>query len=504
MVKKRNLNILKRLKKKIKGDVVKMGLITKTVIMKWTSSNTQWYKAKGYDYNGYFEEFEVKAEDLTHGSKVSVEVKCDCEDCKSPYIKTMIWQNYNKYKQKDGKYICNNCIKRSFETKENQRRANLKRSISFEQWCYDNLDIDYANEILSRWDYEKNISNNGNIINPNSITFRSEGINGKGYWFKCLKHNNHVSEQKGITDFINKINKQKNSTILECKQCSSFGQYLLNTYGENGIKNYWSYKNVVNPFEISYGNHQKVWIKCQEKDYHEDYDVKCKDFSTKESRCPYCNSTKVHPLDSLGKLLEDSDLSYLWSENNDSKSPYEYSLGARVEKVWWKCECGKHEDYKRNILNSKTNDFKCPECVRERKESFLQEKVRIYLNELGYELLHEHNCSIVPINPKTKRHLPYDNEVIDMKLICEVMGKQHYEICTWHESLANKNNTTPENELHIQQVRDRYKRIFAKKQGYFYVDIPYWTEKNKSYKKLIDNKIKEIINNNVIMESDCI
>ena len=58
---------------------------------------------------------------------------------------------------------------------------------------------------------------------------------------------------------------------------------------------------------------------------------------------------------------------------------------------------------------------------------------------------------------------------------------------------AKKNNTTPDYELHYQKLKDRYKRIFAKSQGYFYVEIPYWADdKDETWKKLIDDKILNV------------
>jgi hypothetical protein len=134
--------------------------------------------------------------------------------------------------------------------------------------------------------------------------------------------------------------------------------------------------------------------------------------------------------------------------------------------------------------------------VRERNESFLQEKVRLYIESLEYLILHEHKCTIVPINPKTKLKLPFDNEIKELKLIIEVMGKQHYENGFYKK--FKRKNTTPEYELHKRKLYDRYKRIFAKSQGYFYLEIPYWTDdKDKTWKKLIDEKIKDI---NLIQE----
>ena len=50
-----------------------------------------------------------------------------------------------------------------------------------------------------------------------------------------------------------------------------------------------------------------------------------------------------------------------------------------------------------------------------------------------------------------------------------------------------------EEEFHKRKLYDRYKRIFAKSQGYYYLEIPYWTDdKNETWKKLINDKINEI------------
>ena len=134
-------------------------------------------------------------------------------------------------------------------------------------------------------------------------------------------------------------------------------------------------------------------------------------------------------------------------------------------------------------------EFRCPKCSEERDESIVEEKTKAYLEELGYEVKTEHNCTIRPINPKTRCPLPFDNEIIlenGKHLIIEVHGIQHYKI----DGYYNKTKK----ELHYLQVKDRYKRIKCIQAGYEYLELPYWTfYKNNRYKKLIDNKIKEIL-----------
>ena len=59
--------------------------------------------------------------------------------------------------------------------------------------------------------------------------------------------------------------------------------------------------------------------------------------------------------------------------------------------------------------------------------SSYERTVKDYLNNsLHLETLHENECNLKPINPKTGYLLRYDNEVVDYKLIIEVHGIQHY------------------------------------------------------------------------------
>ena len=126
----------------------------------------------------------------------------------------------------------------------------------------------------------------------------------------------------------------------------------------------------------------------------------------------------------------------------------------------------------------------------------MQTKVNKYLKSLNYTYYNEYDCSLLGTNPKTGRRLPYDTEVVlynGRRLIIEVMGGQHYDVCSWHKLIADKKGTTPEDELAYIQYKDELKRNYAIEQGYDYLAIPYWTEKDHSYKSLIDTKIHEIL-----------
>lgn len=350
-----------------------------------------------------------------------------------------------------------------------------KKCNSFGVWCENNN----RQDILDRWDYEMN------IISP----YETSRCCDKKVYLKCDRN---LHESKSTTLFsITKGNH------IKCSKCNSIAQYIIDTYGIDALEKYWDYeKNTISPWKINRGSSKDIWIKCQKVNYHESYKTFANTFTKGINFCPYCVNQKVHKLDSLGILYP--QVIQLWS-NKNKKSPYEYSP-SNNQKVWWKCPKGKHDDYLRSIYNSKICNFKCPECTQERNESFLQEKVRLYITEkYGYKLNHEYKCTLIPINPKTNYPLPFDNEIINLKLIIEVNGIQHYEIFGWDKLYIKKDIFfIPEQQLHKRKLYDRYKKFIAFHNRYYYLEIPYWTEKDESYKQLIDDKIKEIIKSEVI------
>jgi hypothetical protein len=463
-------------------------LVSETVEVKLCSSNIKYFEELGYDIVrnidkkgrktvSYSSKINVNIKDLKDGSGIKVLVKCDCENCKNPQPKLMAWNVYLKCLHKN-KYYCNSCAHILYGSK-NTQKTRLANGESFEQWCIKND----RQDVLDRWDYELN------DCKPSEITYGT----GKKYYFKC-PCGLHESELKEIS----KITTYKGSSI--CLKCNSIAQYLLNSYGKNALELYWDYeKNIgINPWKLARGsNNKRIWIKCNEKYYHESYETTPNAVST-GSECPYCSirNGKVHYRDSLGYLFPKA--LELWSSKN-KKSSYKYKPWSMFE-IWWKCPGGKHEDYKRSINSSNRLDFHCPKCTLERNESYLQEKVRLYLENLNdgkYTILHENKCTIVPKSPKiknTNNTLPFDNEVKELKLIIEVMGIQHYSITGFHKHHAKRNKTTPEYELYKRKLYDRYKRIYAKSKGYEYLEIPFdLDDKQEIWKKLIDDKINQIL-----------
>lgn len=271
-----------------------------------------------------------------------------------------------------------------------------------------------------------------------------------------------------------------------------FDEWCIENIDSNFLEKYWDYnKNIVSPHEIGKSARIKIWIKCQEKSYHNSYEVFAYSF-TEGCRCPYCSAKKLHIKDSLG--YKNPNIVELWS-NKNTLSSFEYSYGSG-KTIWLKCPCGKHDDFKSKPYRVKDNKIKCPKCSDENTKSCLQNKVELFINEeFGFTMLFEEDCTLLPKNPKRIKNsnMPFDIEIPKLRLLIEVQGEQHYKITGWTKSHAKRDNVTPENILKQQQDRDRYKKYIAKNNGYNYLAIPYWFEWNDCYKDLIRNKIYEIL-----------
>lgn len=353
---------------------------------------------------------------------------------------------------------------------------NCTRCNSFGEYIDNTYGKDFLSEI---WDYNLNQGIDPYFISKSSHVF---------VWLKCLEKPYHGSYKIRCDSFT------KNH---RCPICASKIVHPLDSFGQFGIDNidpdfcnkYWGTKNSKSPFEYALHSNKKVWIKCNNKDYHGEFLISCTKFV--EGRgCPYCINRMVHPLDSLA--TKHPNCIGLWSELNDS-SPYEHApCGTRD--VYWKCESGIHEDYMRPPVSSAACDFRCPKCSSERTSSFLQVKVSDYIkNNYTYKLTHERECSLVIRHPKNHYALMFDNLIEDLRLIVEVHGSQHFNITGYTQKRANKIHITPEQELHKRKVYDRYKKFMAYIKGYHYLEIPYTADdKDESYKKLIDNKIASI------------
>jgi len=299
--------------------------------------------------------------------------------------------------------------------------------------------------------------------------------NDKYYCFRCAK--------KLYGD-----EKQRKTRLNNSK---SFEQWCIDN-NRIDVLDRWDYElNKYKPNEVNCWTNKKYYFKCPRKIHKSEYNS-LNNFTNGFNGimdCNSCNSFAQWGIDNLG---EDFIEKY-WDYDKNKYNPWEIAK-ASGKSVFIKCK-GNHKSYK-VICRDFNHGGRCPRCAEEKVESYLQEKVRLYFGELGYEILHEYKCTLKCINPLTNYLLPYDNEIkVNNKyLIIEVHGIQHYDAKSiFHQLSAKKFNTTPKQQFEYSQEKDTYKEEFALSKEYEYLIIPYYTDNIKeTWKQLINNKIDYI------------
>ena len=317
------------------------------------------------------------------------------------------------------------------------------------------------------WNWEKN------EINPYCI---SKG-NGKKVILKCDKTDYHDDYEVEPYSFLKGC---------RCPYCShfhgkvhpkdSFGQWLIDTYGEGAIKKYWSPKNTLDPFEVAPKTNKKIWILCQEKGYHNDYGG----YETipvsfiKGARCPYCcnHHGKVHKLDSFGSLYPDK--AKYWSKNN-KKSPFEVT-SYTSKKYKFICEkCG--EEFTRGLDKLNRNDIGviCSEC----NSSSLEQKTKNVLERYNIKYYKEYIFNdLIGVGNKNLRfdfYLPQYNTLI------ECQGEQHKR---WIKGWQTKK------DFEDLQIHDKRKKEYCKKNNIKLIEV--WHYEIDKIEKILIKELKLI------------
>ena len=340
---------------------------------------------------------------------------------------------------------------------------------TFYDWCVNNNKSIY----LENWDYEKNKKT------PKDYSYGSACK----IYFKCPRHL-HDSTCKPLNNISSPCRNNKDNY---CLKCNSFAQWCIDNNKEN-ILNLWDYnKNKVSPYDIGYSSNKSYYFKCN-RGLHKSHKHVLSSIvgSNNQVKCNECNSIAQYGIDNVC----DDFIEKYWSDNN-KYSPYDVSINCK-KKIIINCQvCGQEYCVRADHF---ANGVRHNGCSLLSGKSNLQRNVENYISETypNYTLLHENNCTIIPKSPINNYNLYFDNEIVDLKLLMEVHGVQHYKTCTWDKISAERKNITQKEVFQKRKFYDEYKKDYALKNGYSYLEIPYWTEKDESYKKIIDDKINQI------------
>lgn len=346
-----------------------MGLISKTVVVRWNASNKNHFISKGYIFTKMKDELEVRVEDLRDGSHQKVEVMCDGQNCKKPNMKPIGWYSFVKNVKEDGKYYCQPCANGLYAT-ENARKTKLKNGKSFEQWCYDNLSKELADMIISRWDYELNVDKFGNKLTPRDVSHSSAGINRKGFWFKCLDHPEHKSEQKSIERFV--IGQHGS---MECNQC----KVIATTNPE--IVKYLVDAN--DAYIYSYRSNKKIKMRCPNCGHVKDM---CPDqLYVSGFACPKCSDGISYPEKIMFSMLDQLNIPFstqLCKTTFDWCKNYRYDFYIPSTNGIIEIQGMQHyeEGFNKSILNKNIKTLKeLQENDRVKKELALKNGIKNYI-----------------------------------------------------------------------------------------------------------------------------
>ena len=329
---------------------------------------------------------------------------------------------------------------------ENQRCSNCCGS--YENSFAYHIEVELGESLDKYWDFEKN------TVNPYHISKGMNAKNSKGentkVWIKCTEKDYHGSYEISCSHF---------TRGQRCGQCGShkihpkdsFAQYHIDNTDKDFLTKYWSDKNTINPWSISPSSGIKVWIKCQDKDYHDDYEIGCNIF-TKGVRCGYCASQKVHPLDSFG--YHNFDKAQSWHPDNKI-SPFRVSPNSGKKYKFICPDC----DYVWDVMISGiSRGTWCPQCNSSKGEKRINSWLK--LNNINFTPQKTFN-KLLGLGGK---NLSYDFYLPDYNLLIEYQGEFHD---------GNVRNQT-ERKLERQKEHDRRKRNYAKRNNINLLEIWYW------------------------------
>ena len=260
-------------------------LITKTVTMRWHPINKKRYEEKGYIYTKMKDEFEIYSDDLPNYSQEVVDIKCD--SC-GEILSNRKWFHYKRYVKEGGLYYCNICASKIIGNKKS-KETRLGKSKSFEQWCCDNLPDEETDNILLRWDHQLN------GLGPKDVTYSSNGLNKKGYWFKCLKYLEHASEQKSINGFAIR------GRNINCNQCNSI--LISHPYLEK------FFVSIDDMRTHSAGSNKRIIAQCPDCGYRKEMQIV--DLVNQGFCCSRCSDGISYPEKFIHNLLEQLSVEFI-------------------------------------------------------------------------------------------------------------------------------------------------------------------------------------------------
>jgi len=264
------------------------------------------------------------------------------------------------------------------------------------------------------------------------------------YWFKCEKCSHEYDCN------LSNIKKGRNCPYCSNKKlcmnenCTSCFE---KSFAAHEKVKYWSERNDASPRGIFTNSNFKFWFNCE---CGHEFETILEHIS-RGGWCSYCANQKLCANNDcvlcFNKSFASSVKASNWSEKN-IKTPRELFKKSQ-KRYWFKCDEG-HE-FDKSLIEISIGSW-CSYCGHATEKKLLKVLTEKY--EVKYQPKYDW-CK----NDETDRHLPFDFELSDYKIIVELDGRQHFEqVSIWKP---------PEETL----SRDIYKMNKANENGYTVIRI---------------------------------
>lgn len=316
--------------------------------MYFNEKHKQMVENRGYIYIGSYDRKEVTL-DGKNKKMNKIHIKVECNYCGKKY-------DVDIYSFRNG-VNCTNCC------------GSYEKSFAYY------IQHELGESLNKYWNWKKNTVNPYHIYKNSSKT---------KVWIKCTKTDYHESTFMTTASF-HEGNRCPYCTNNQGKihPKDSFGQWLIDIYGNDAIEKYWSPKNTLDPFNIApKSSSTQVWILCQKKDYHNEsggYQLTTDKFTSGRG-CPYCSlkGKHIHPKDSFAQWgIDNIDKDFLikyWSKKN-TLDPWKIAPRSTNE-IWIYCQEKEYHNDKGGYLTTCDrfyNGNRCSYCASKKihyKDSF--------------------------------------------------------------------------------------------------------------------------------------
>ena len=242
----------------------------------------------------------------------------------------------------------------------------------------------------------------------------------------------------------------------------SFAYYIIEELGID-LNDIWNWelnnKNGINPYEIKKCSGKKVWLYCQEHDYHNydregnkiGYEIAIAKFYNGR-RCGYCHSKKVHYKDSLAYnypqiakmiAIEENDLTF--------EDCYNIACGSQ-NSFYFKClDCGTISNKKKILSSIINHGYSCEYC----SDGFsIPEK---FMANILKQLNIDFQTQLTKSTFDWCKDYRYDFYIPYLNMIIETHGEQHYRESAFRMNLEeNKKNDKNKKELALKNNIKNY------------------------------------------------